>query len=689
MRTRDTAYYVRAGLIVIGLLVIISGGFFLAADYITPVPPPKITLQPLKTPTPVAASAPTPKSSPTATPTATRLKPTTTPTPAIPPGGIVYALAPDINSVGWVQTNEEGNHFGESYLYTGHRDGVVYHGAIQFDLSFIPKGSTIFMAELDLTGLDDKGLTKDSAFTLNILTAEIDDGWSRHGFDKIHNSAIDEVLPPTLHASDLAQGRANKFIFNAAQRSIIEERLTTSHLISFRLDSPLSAGWFGWDSGYGNKTLGHGPILRLGMLLPVATETAEVPPDSTPTPTSTFVIITSVPTPKNVLTVAALAPTATYEATTTGTPTPLPKNWVTPWVVTSTPTPENKATALFRQAEATSAIIAFGTSTPTPQNMVVATPLPTATPTPIFILLPITPTPTPSVTLEPTPLIPSPLIGKIAFKSDLLGQEDIYVINPDGSGLALLTNRWPYNVAELADSFSADGRFRVFTKNSIRYVDTGRLDPQDKVIFAPLDVPALFWRDADYNIEEQLTHFGAGLAYAGVWSPTNEQIALVSNDSSDDEIWVVNRDGSNLLQLTSSNLEYNAREIGKNTFFPEVNRHPSWSPDGKQIAFWSNRNSGRRQIWVMGADGSNPFKLSKNNANDWDPVWIKYPGVPANAFQNHSMLYNGPYNPAGVDQDCDDFSNQTEAQLFYYAAGGPFRDPHSLDADSNGIACDN
>ena len=41
-----------------------------------------------------------------------------------------------------------------------------------------------------------------------------------------------------------------------------------------------------------------------------------------------------------------------------------------------------------------------------------------------------------------------------------------------------------------------------------------------------------------------------------------------------------------------------------------------------------------------------------------------------------------------VDQDCADFSTQNEAQRFFEQEGGPQDDPHGLDADSDGIACE-
>lgn len=47
-----------------------------------------------------------------------------------------------------------------------------------------------------------------------------------------------------------------------------------------------------------------------------------------------------------------------------------------------------------------------------------------------------------------------------------------------------------------------------------------------------------------------------------------------------------------------------------------------------------------------------------------------------------------PYDPNGPDRDCSDFATQAEAQAFFEAAGGPARDPHRLDGDHDGVACE-
>ena len=45
-------------------------------------------------------------------------------------------------------------------------------------------------------------------------------------------------------------------------------------------------------------------------------------------------------------------------------------------------------------------------------------------------------------------------------------------------------------------------------------------------------------------------------------------------------------------------------------------------------------------------------------------------------------------SPAVVDRDCADFESWPEAQAFYEEAGGPEADPHSLDPDQDGVACE-
>jgi Tol biopolymer transport system component len=113
---------------------------------------------------------------------------------------------------------------------------------------------------------------------------------------------------------------------------------------------------------------------------------------------------------------------------------------------------------------------------------------------------------------------------------------------------------------------------------------------------------------SEYGTTRQITNL-KNMTYDPAWSPVSDQIAFVSTDVGNDEIYVIDASGGDPVRLTFNDWEWD--------------KHPSWSPDGSQIVFYSNRGSGRRQLWVMNADGSNVHNISNNEWEDWDPVWTR------------------------------------------------------------------
>jgi hypothetical protein len=394
--------------------------------------------------------------------------------------------------------------------------------------------------------------------------------------------------------------------------------------------------------------------LTTGTPTPIPTNAVTATPTSTATATPTattpnYVLVTSTPTPETVFAAATQSAATTAQARQFGPATPLPANWVTPIVVTETPTPVNGATAAARINMATAIALTTGTATATPLNVVIATP------TPVYDVIPILLKPVPTQVPDFAPEnLPASLLGKILFKSDreVYGENvlslsqaefmqrsnqlpppplpgtivqlpdeetgelteyvirppnDVYVFDPKTGELGRLTATWPYEVARERDTYSADTVFQAYTKQllwtNIR-TETGNI---------PTEELAIHVYDYKYKAERIATRMGAGIVYEPAWSPVSNEIAFVATESGNDEIWVINADGSQPRQLT------------RNTW--EWDKSPSWSPDGRQIVFMSNR-TGNQQLWVMNADGSDQrLLLGWDNwtpYNDLDPVWVKY-----------------------------------------------------------------
>jgi Tol biopolymer transport system component len=91
---------------------------------------------------------------------------------------------------------------------------------------------------------------------------------------------------------------------------------------------------------------------------------------------------------------------------------------------------------------------------------------------------------------------------------------------------------------------------------------------------------------------------------AAAWSPEGE-IVYSTRVGQNVDLWIVNHDGSNKRQLTSDSAW-------------EAN--PAFSPDGRYIAFNSDRES-ISHIWRVDANGSHPKQLTTGNAEDYSPVF--------------------------------------------------------------------
>jgi hypothetical protein len=78
------------------------------------------------------------------------------------------------------------------------------------------------------------------------------------------------------------------------------------------------------------------------------------------------------------------------------------------------------------------------------------------------------------------------------------------------------------------------------------------------------------------------------------------------------------------------------------------NRDPAWSPDGRRIAFSSDRGASR-QVWTMNADGSGQAQLSGGEYLGYQPAWS--PGGDAIAYAHYGKLTRAIYVMAADGSD--------------------------------------
>ena len=111
------------------------------------------------------------------------------------------------------------------------------------------------------------------------------------------------------------------------------------------------------------------------------------------------------------------------------------------------------------------------------------------------------------------------------------------------------------------------------------------------------------------------------------FSPDGKRVAFCSNRSGSMEIWVADSDGANSRQLTSLD--------GPQALLPR------WSPDGTLIAFQADRTHGR-DIYVIGAEGGKPRPLTSGSINyaaSWshDGKWLYFTSNRTGEFQCWKM----------------------------------------------------
>ncbi len=88
-------------------------------------------------------------------------------------------------------------------------------------------------------------------------------------------------------------------------------------------------------------------------------------------------------------------------------------------------------------------------------------------------------------------------------------------------------------------------------------------------------------------------------------TPDGTKVVFISRRDGNDEIYIMNADGTGQTRLTSS---------GGSDYFPSI------SQDGTKIVFRSDRD-GNDEIYSIDADGNNETRLTNNAGSDTTPAW--------------------------------------------------------------------
>ena len=259
---------------------------------------------------------------------------------------------------------------------------------------------------------------------------------------------------------------------------------------------------------------------------------------------------------------------------------------------------------------------------------------------------------------------------RIAFVNNHTGSKEIYVMDYDGVDVRQLTH---FHSITLLPKWSPDGKWIAFNSYKAGNPDAFLMDanggnvhelsnrqglntspnwaPDGQTLALTMSRggdPELYLVDLPGSIVRRLTYM-KGVDTSPTFSPNGQQIAFISDRAGTPDLYMMDVTGANVQRLTygqwtdapawsprgdtiaferqRSQARYDIYEIDpsgrNNRLISEAgarNENPSWSPDGRFLAYASDRD-GQARVCTMGADGSSPHCLSVLPGESFTPSW--------------------------------------------------------------------
>ena len=182
----------------------------------------------------------------------------------------------------------------------------------------------------------------------------------------------------------------------------------------------------------------------------------------------------------------------------------------------------------------------------------------------------------------------------------------------------------------------------------------GGVSPDDKSLVLTLsrgENPNIYIKDLDSGAMRRLTD-KYGVDGSPSFSPDGKYITFISNRSGNPQVYIMNLATQEARRITKFNwtdspqwspngdwIVFSGRQAPNHPidiFITDItgsqvrqltadagwNEDPTWSPDGRFIAFTTTR-AGKRQIYIMDADGSAPHLIANIRGNSFTPNWSK------------------------------------------------------------------